>query len=90
MYLGKSNICSRRSDVCSMESDVVSLDAGCAWMGCPALDLWDVVREVLPSSKNTYQAVRDHCRKEEVADQVPKSRARSDNQSTKTNTKKTR
>ena len=31
--------------------------------GLPALDLWDVVIEVLHSSKNTHQAVKGHCRK---------------------------
>ena len=32
------------------------------WMEFPALALWDVVIESLHSSKNTHQAVRDHCR----------------------------
>ena len=54
------------------------------------LDLWDLVMEVLLSSKNTHQAVRDHCRKEKVDDQVPRSRARSEIQSTNPDTKSTR
>ena len=55
--------------------------------GILALDQWDVVIEVLRSSKNTHQAVRDHSRKEKVDDQVPRSRARGEIQSTNTNTK---
>ena len=47
-----------------------------------AFNRWDVVIEVLHSSKNTRQAVRDHCRKEKVDDQVPRSRARGEIQST--------
>ena len=58
--------------------------------GFPALDLWDVVIDVMHSSKNTHQAVRDHCRKEKVDDQVPRSRARGEIQSTKPNTKSKR
>ena len=58
------------------------------WMdGLLALDLWDVVIEVLHSSKNTHQAVRDHCRKEKVDDQVPRSRAPGETRSTYPNTK---
>ena len=52
-----------------------------------ALDLWDVVIEVLHSSKNTHQAVGNHCRKEEVDDQMPRSRARGEIRCTNTNTK---
>ena len=47
----------------STESDILSLDAGSRMDGIPALDLWDVVIEVLHSSKNTHQAVKGHCRK---------------------------
>ena len=46
------------------ESKIISLDAGLRTDGTPALDLWDVVIEVLHSAKNTHQAVKDHCRKE--------------------------
>ena len=48
--------------------------------GIPALDLWDVVIDVLHASKNTHQAMRDQRRKEKVNDQVPRSRARSETQ----------
>ena len=58
--------------------------------GIPAFYLWDLVIEVLHSSKNTHQAVRNHCRKEKVDDQVPRSRARSEIQSTNPNIKSKR
>ena len=74
----------------STESEAISLDAGLRMGGIPALDLWDVVIEVLHSSKNTHQAVRYHCREEMVDDQVPRSRERSEIQSTKANTKSKR
>ena len=48
----------------STESKIISLDAGLRTDGTCAFDLWDVVIEVLQSSKNTHQAVKDHCRKE--------------------------
>ena len=48
----------------STESEVLSLDAGLGIDGILALDLSNVVIEVLHSSKNTHQAVRDHYRKE--------------------------
>ena len=54
------------------------------------LDLWDVVIEVLHSSKNTHQAMRDHSRTRKVDDQVPRSRARSEIRSTNSNTKSKR
>ena len=71
----------------STESEVISLDAGLRMDGIPALDLWDVVIEVLQSSQNTHQAAGDHCRKEKVDDQVPRSRARGEVRSTNPNTK---
>ena len=37
-------------------------DAALRMDGIFALDLWDVLIEVLHSLKNTHQAVRDHCR----------------------------
>ena len=59
-------VCKKQTSVShsSTESEVISLDAGLRMDGIPALDLLDVVTEVLHSSpKNTQQAVRDHCRK---------------------------
>ena len=56
MYLQESNIRSHKLDVqeanfhSSTESDVVSLDAARRMDGIPALDLWDLVVEVLHSS----------------------------------------
>ena len=74
----------------STESEVISLDAGLRMDGILALDLWDVVIEVLHSSKNTHQAVRDHCPKGKNDDQVQRSRALSELQSTSPNTKSKR
>ena len=61
--------------------------AGLRMDGVPPLYLWDVVIEVLHSSKNTHQAVGDRCWKEKVDDQVPRSRARSEIQSANANPK---
>ena len=52
----------------STESDIISLDAGVRMDGILALDLWDLVMEVVHSSKNTdtptQQAAGDRLRKE--------------------------
>ena len=61
----------------STESEVISLDAGLRMDGIPALDIWDVAIETLHSSK-------------EHDDKVPRSRAHSEIQSTKPNTKSKR
>ena len=47
----------------STELEIISLDAGLRMDGIPFLGPWDVVIEVLHSSKNTrtYQAQRNHC-----------------------------
>ena len=37
----------------SEESEIISLDAGLRIAGLPALDLWDIVIEVLRSTNNT-------------------------------------
>ena len=37
----------------SIESEIISLDAGLGMDGLPALDFWDVVIDVLRSSKST-------------------------------------
>ena len=39
----------------STESEIISLDAGLRMDGLPALDLWDMVIEVLRSTNNTVQ-----------------------------------
>ena len=56
MYLRKSNICHHKLDVShsSTEFAVISLDAGLRLDGILALNLWDVVTEVLHSCKNTH------------------------------------
>ena len=75
-------MCKKQTSVShsSTEAEVISFDAG-------LLDLWDVVIEVLHSSKHTHQAVRYHCRREKVHDQVPISRARSEIESNSSNIK---
>ena len=55
--------------------------------GIPAFDRWDVVIEVLHSSKSTHQAVKDHCRKKKVDDQVQGNRALGEIRSTNPKTK---
>ena len=48
----------------STESEIISLDAGLRMDGIPALDLWDVVIEVLHSSSNkksSTQGAAGHC-----------------------------
>ena len=47
-------MCLKRTSVShsSTESEVISCDAGLRMDGIPALDLWDLIVEVLLSSKN--------------------------------------
>ena len=90
-FASTSWTCKKQTSVShsSTESEVISLDDGLridGILGIPALDLWDVVIKVLHSSKNTHQAVRNHCRKEKV-DQVPK-KPRSEIQNTNTKSKR--
>ena len=74
VYLQESNSRSHKLDVqeanfhISTESEVVSLDAGLRMDGIPALDLWDLVVEVLHSSvhqpRTRCNLLRDkHCEK---------------------------
>ena len=78
-------MCKKQTSVShsSTESKVTSL--GLRTDGIPALDLWDLVMEVVHSSRNT-QASRNRLR-EEVNNQVSSNRLRNDTQSTNTNTK---
>ena len=71
----------------STVSEIISLDAGLLMDGIPAFDRWDVVIEVLHSSKSTHQAVKDHCRKKKVDDQVQGNRALGEIRSTNPKTK---
>ena len=98
MNLWKANICSHKLDV--QEGNITDSHfyrirdhfTGC-WFAngrYTCYDLREVVTEVLHSSKYTHQAVRDHCRKEKVDDQVPRSRARSETNSTNPNIKSKR
>ena len=68
VYLLRSNICVSVSWMCqkqtsvshtSTESLIITLDAGFRINGLPALDLWDVVMEVLQSSKSTESATHE-------------------------------
>ena len=43
----------------STEGDIISLDAGLHMDGIPALDLWDLVREVFHSSPNQLNNTKD-------------------------------
>ena len=47
-------------DHCSTEAEVMSLDAGLRMDGIPALDLWDVVIEVLHSSNIKTPTTRNN------------------------------
>ena len=42
----------------SLESEIIALDAGLRIDGLPALDLWDVVKEVLRSPNNTKTSIK--------------------------------
>ena len=54
-FVPKSWMCKKQTTVSHSftESDIISLDAGLRMDGLPALDLWDVVIEVLRSSNST-------------------------------------
>ena len=66
MYLGEPNICLHQLDVQETNVSIPqfyrvsnsSLDAGLRMDGPPALDLWDVVIEVLHSTKKTKRPIR--------------------------------
>ena len=53
-FVPMSWMCKKQTSVShsSMESEIISLVAGLRMDGIPALDLWDLVIEVLPSSSN--------------------------------------
>ena len=65
------------------DSEVISLDTGLRMDGIPALDLWDLVIEVLHSSENIQHASRNRCR-EEVNCQASRNRVRNETPSTNT------
>ena len=50
-------MCKKQSSLSqsSTESESISLDAGLRMDGLPALDLWDILIEVLRSTNNTVQ-----------------------------------
>ena len=58
-------ICKKQTSVSqsSTESEIISLDAGLRMEGLPALDLRDVVIEVLRSTNNTVKPGHDGIRK---------------------------
>ena len=51
-WMSKKQTCVSHS---STESEIISLDAGQRMNGIPALDLWDLVFEVLHSNSNQRQ-----------------------------------
>ena len=46
----------------SPEAEIISLDAGLRMDGIPALDLWDLVKEVFHSSPNQFNNTKDQVR----------------------------
>ena len=54
-------MCEKRTSVShsSTESDITSLDVGLGRDGIPALDLWDVVTEVLHSSNHKKPSTQE-------------------------------
>ena len=97
MYFRKSNIYSHKLDVQEANISVSQFyRIGSYFFGCSFANRWDPCSRSMGcgdrsiASKNTHQAVRDHCRKEKVDDQVPRSRARSEIQSTNPNTQSKR
>ena len=73
-FIPTSWMCKKQTSVSrsSTESEVISLDVGFRMDGLLALDLWDVVIEVLHSSQNIQQSPRN--RGEEVNHQPPRHR----------------
>ena len=56
-------MCKKQTSVShsSTESEIISLDAGLRMNGIPALDLWDLVIEVLHSSSNQHKKSKRQC-----------------------------
>ena len=50
-------MCKKQASVshCSTQSEIISLDAGLRMDGLPALDLWEIVIEVLRTTKHNIQ-----------------------------------
>ena len=57
-------MCKKQTSVShsSTESEIISLDAGLRMDGIPALDLWDLVVEVLHSSSNQPKKSKENVR----------------------------
>ena len=66
-FVSTSWMCKKQTSVShgSTQSEIISLDAGSRMDGSPALDLWDVVIEVLRSTNNTvkpnHDSIRESC-----------------------------
>ena len=60
-FVPRSWMCKKQTSVfhSSIESEIISLDAGLRMDGIPALDLWDVVIEVLHSSNNKKSSIQE-------------------------------
>ena len=75
-------MCKKQSSVSisSTESEIISLDAGLREDRLPALDLWDMVIEVLPSTNNTVQpnhnCSRETCAKPNSTTKTPTDKRR--------------
>ena len=61
-FVPTSWMCKRQTSVShsSTESEIISLDAGLRMFGIPALDLWDLIVEVLRSSSNQSQKSKEN------------------------------
>ena len=76
MHIRKPNICTNQLDVpkanvshSSTESEIISLDAGLRMDGLPALDLWDLVIEVLKTSQGISKPTQASTRETGVVPQ---------------------
>ena len=63
-FVPKSWMCKKQTSVShsSMEADIISFDAGQRMDGIPALDHWDLLREVFHSSPNQLNNTKDQGR----------------------------
>ena len=63
-FVPTSWMCKKQTSVShsSTEAEIISLDAGLRMDGIPALDLWDLVKEVFHSSTNQSNNTKDQVR----------------------------
>ena len=63
-FVPTSWMCKKETSVShsSTESEIIALDVGLRVVGTPALDLWDLVVEILHSSSNQAQGHKEQAR----------------------------